>query len=81
MNPETFESAAEQHRAILELVPFELSISPLDCESLSVMLGFDFAYRGNHNEILAEAVGVAEVDTKLFSVRVPTPPHALSNRV
>jgi hypothetical protein len=41
------------------LVPFELSVSPLDCESLSVMLGFDFAFRGNHNEILAEAVGIA----------------------
>jgi len=59
VNPESFESAAEQHRAVLELVPFELSVSPLDCESLSVMLGFDFAFRGNHNEILAEAVGIA----------------------
>ncbi len=59
VNPDTYDSAAEQHRAVLELVPFELSVTPLDCESLSVMLGFDFAYRGNHNEILAEAVGVA----------------------
>lgn len=59
INPETYESAAVQHRTVLELIPFELSVSPLDCESLSVMLGFDFAYRGNHNEILAEAIGVA----------------------
>ena len=59
VNPESFESALEQHRIVLELIPFELSISPLDCESLSVMLGFDYAYRGNHNEILAEAIGVA----------------------
>ena len=59
VNPDTLDGAVEQHRSILELVPFELSISPLDCESLSVMMGFDFAYRGNHNEILAEAVGVA----------------------
>lgn len=59
VNPETFEFAAEQHRTTLELIPFELSISPLDCESLSVMVGFDYAYRGNHNEILAEALGVA----------------------
>jgi hypothetical protein len=58
VNPESFESAAEQHRTVLDLIPFELSVSPLDCESLSVMLGFDFAYRGNHNEILAEAIGV-----------------------
>jgi hypothetical protein len=58
VNPESFESAADQHRAVLELAPFALSVSPLDCESLSVMMGFDFAYRGNHNEILAEAIGV-----------------------
>lgn len=58
VNPESFESAAEQHRTVLDLIPYELSVSPLDCESLSVMLGFDFAYRGNHNEILAEAIGV-----------------------
>ena len=58
VNPDTYESACDQHRAVLELVPYTLSVSPLDCESLSVMLGFDFAYRGNHNEILAEAIGV-----------------------
>jgi hypothetical protein len=58
VNPESFESAADQHRAVLELAPFALSVSPLDCEALSVMMGFDFAYRGNHNEILAEAIGV-----------------------
>ncbi|MCG8653355.1 MAG: hypothetical protein MI861_26185 [Pirellulales bacterium] len=68
VNPDTFESATEQHRTILELVPFELSISPLDCESMSVMLGFDFAYRGNHNEILAEAIGVAPGLERFFQV-------------
>jgi len=59
VNPESYDSACQQHHAVLDLVPYELSISPLDCESLSVMLGFDFTYRGNHNEILCEAVGVA----------------------
>ena len=59
VNPKSYEAAAEQHRLILELVPYELAVTPLDCESLSVMLGFDFAYRGNHNEILAEAIGIA----------------------
>lgn len=58
VNPETFHDACEQHRAILEMVPYELSISPLDCESLSVMLGFDFSCKGNHNEILNEAIGM-----------------------
>ncbi|SMP45920.1 hypothetical protein SAMN06265222_10228 [Neorhodopirellula lusitana] len=59
VNPESYQDACDQHRAILELVPYELSISPLDCESLSVMLGFDFSCKGNHNEILHEAIGVA----------------------
>lgn len=61
VNPDTFESAIEQHKSILEQVPYDLSISPLDCESLSVMMGFDFAYSGNHNEILADVVGVPTV--------------------
>lgn len=59
VNPEDFDSACDQHRTVLELVPYELSVSPLDCESLSVMFGFDFTYKGNHNEILCEAIGVA----------------------
>ena len=58
VNPDSFDAAAEQHRMILELIPYELSVFPLDCESLSVMLGFDFNYRGNHNELLAEAIGI-----------------------
>lgn len=58
VNPDSYQSACDQHRAVLELVPYTLSISPLDCESLSVMLGFDYAYSGNHNEILAEAIGL-----------------------
>lgn len=58
VNPESLEAAFEQHRAVLELVPYELSVSPLDCESLSVMYGFDFTYKGNHNEILCEAIGI-----------------------
>jgi hypothetical protein len=68
VNPESFETAIDQHRSILELVPYELSISPLDCESLSVMVGFDFAYRGNHNEVLAEAMGLAPGLDRFLSV-------------
>lgn len=58
VNPADFDEAADQHRMILDLLPYTLSISPLDCESLSVMFGFDYTYRGNHNELLSEALGV-----------------------
>jgi hypothetical protein len=35
-----------------------LSISKLDCESIGLMYGFDYNCRGNHNQILADAMGV-----------------------
>lgn len=67
LNPESLEAAFELHRTILELVPYELSITPLDCESLSVMFGFDYGYRGNHNEILTKAIGVAPAFERLVN--------------
>lgn len=58
VNPPSFGDATAQHQSIAELLPYFLSISPLDCESFSVMLGFDFTYRGNHNALVAEALGI-----------------------
>ena len=40
----------------LDLAPALLSMSPLDCEAIDVLFGFDFAFRGNHNSLLAEAL-------------------------
>jgi hypothetical protein len=58
VNPPSIEAALEQHRLVLDLAPAYLSVSPLDCEALDVLFGFDFAFRGNHNALLAEALGV-----------------------
>ena len=58
INPASLDDALKQHTMVLELVPFSLSVSPLDCESLNVMVGFDYTYRGNHNELLVEALGI-----------------------
>ncbi len=58
VNPSSLESVLDQHRLVLDLAPAFLSVSPLDCEALDVLFGFDFAYRGNHNALLAEALGV-----------------------
>ncbi|MDZ4687828.1 MAG: hypothetical protein SH850_22375 [Planctomycetaceae bacterium] len=57
VNPDTIDQAVEQHLLLLDLVPYMLSVSPLDCEALDYMLGFDFSYRGNHDAIVAEALG------------------------
>ena len=58
LNPISYDNAIEQHRTILERVPYDLSVTPLDCESLSVMVGFDFVCQGNHNELLADVLGL-----------------------
>jgi hypothetical protein len=58
VNPDSVDAALEQHQLVLQLAPYMLSVSPLDCEALDFMLGFDFAYRGNHDELVAEAMGV-----------------------
>jgi len=58
VNPQAVEAALEQHRLVLELAPYTLSVSPLDCEALDLLFGFDFTYRGNHNQVVAEALGV-----------------------
>lgn len=58
VNPESIESALEQHMHALEIAPYALSISPLDCEALDLLIGFDFTYRGNHNQLIAEALGI-----------------------
>lgn len=59
VNPPNSQSAGEQHSLVLQLVPYMLSVSPLDCEALDYMMGFDFSYCGNHDALVAEALGTA----------------------
>ena len=59
VNPDDFDGALSQHRLVLELAPYMLSVSPLDCEALDLLFGFDFSFRGNHNQIVAEALGIS----------------------
>ncbi len=68
VNPESLDDALEQHLLVLDLVPFALSVSPLDCESLNVMFGFDYTYRGNHNQLLVEALGVIPAFEKIAEI-------------
>ena len=58
VNPETMDKGIDQHALILDLVPYAMSVSSLDCESLNLMFGFDFSYSGNHNELVIDALGV-----------------------
>jgi len=58
LNPESVEAAMQQHRLILDLAPYHLTVSPMDCEALDLLFGFDYVYRGNHNQLVTEALGL-----------------------
>jgi hypothetical protein len=68
VNPTDLDAAEAQHRLVLDLVPFMLSVSPLDCEALDYMMGFDFVCRGNHDAIVARALGVSPAVDNLINV-------------
>ncbi|GAB4151294.1 MAG: hypothetical protein Tsb009_26640 [Planctomycetaceae bacterium] len=68
VNPEDPDAAFSQHELVLQLVPYMLSVSPLDCEALDYMMGFDFNYRGNHDEIVAEALGAGSALEGLMEI-------------
>jgi hypothetical protein len=68
VNPETVEEALEQHKLVLDLAPYTLSVSPLDCEALDLLYGFDFTCRGNHNQVVAEALGVSPALERLLEI-------------
>lgn len=57
VNPANFEDAYAQHQLIIELMPYMLGVSHLDINSLDVSFGMDFEYAGNHDEVIAEALG------------------------
>lgn len=53
LNPPNLEDCHPQHELMLELAQPIMSVSPLDCEALDVMFGFDFAYKGNHDDVVS----------------------------
>lgn len=59
LNQTSVDEAVSQHKLILELIPYMLSVSQLDCEALDYMMGFDFLFRGNHDQLVADALGVS----------------------
>jgi hypothetical protein len=65
VNPPDLAAADRQNERVLETAPFHLDFSPLDCESLDVLFTFNFLYTGNHDEVVAEALGL---NTTLESV-------------
>ena len=68
VNPDSVDDALRQHELVLDLAPYMLSVSPLDCEALDLLYGFDFTYRGNHNQLIAEALGIGSALDRILEV-------------
>jgi hypothetical protein len=58
VNPPSLEEADKHHERMLEAAPYHLDFSSLDCEAMDVLFAFDFTYSGNHDEVVAEALGL-----------------------
>ena len=58
VNPPGLEQADALHELVLETAPYHLDFNPLDCEAVDVLFAFDFMYSGNHDEVVAEALGL-----------------------
>lgn len=59
LNPTSIDDAMEQHELILDLIPYMLSVSKLDCEALDYMMGFDYDHRGNQDQMVTDVLGVS----------------------
>ncbi len=68
VNPDSVDDALGQHRLALELAPYGLSLSSLDCEALDLLIGFDFTYRGNQNQLIVETLGICPAYEKLAAM-------------
>ena len=56
VNPPSVEESLRLHALLLEGAPSYLGISPLEIDYLDVLFGFDLAFGGNHDEIIAESL-------------------------
>lgn len=58
VNPPELAQFTEYAEHLLEAAPYHLNLAGLDVESLDVMFTFELLYAGNHDEVVAEALGV-----------------------
>jgi hypothetical protein len=75
VNPPSLEDADTQHQRLLEVAPYHLDFSGLDCEAMDVVFAFDFVFSGNHDEVVAEALGLNSVLESL----IQAPGHRVIN--
>ncbi|MAY75718.1 MAG: hypothetical protein CMJ31_13570 [Phycisphaerae bacterium] len=73
VNPERTADGYGLHKAVLEVAPFFLSISPLDLEYIELLYGFDLACSTNHDALVARALLEGSPLASLFDVENAIP--------
>jgi hypothetical protein len=56
VNPGDIDEAMQLHKLLLDVVPHQLGISPVEIDYLDILFGFDLEFNGNHDEIIAESL-------------------------
>ena len=68
VNPPDLELADAFHSKLMEVAPFYLDLNPLDVDAIDVTFCFDFSFQGNHDEVVAEALGLSGPLEGLFNI-------------
>ena len=55
-NPDQMEDGYDFHKKALELLPYQLSISPIDVSHQELWFSFDLECRSNHDEVVYDAL-------------------------
>jgi hypothetical protein len=58
VNPPSIDDVDRQNEIVLEMAPYHLDFAAIDCELIDVAFTFNFLYSGNHDEVVAEALGL-----------------------
>ena len=56
VNPACMEEVYRFHRLILEIVPYHLTISPLDIDYIELLFGFDLECESDHDQVVFDAL-------------------------
>ncbi len=56
VNPVSIEESLKVHTLMLQLAPYHLGISPIEVDYLDILFGFDLAFSGNHDEVIADSL-------------------------
>jgi hypothetical protein len=87
VNPATLADSYNFHKALLEVAPYFLSISPLDVDMLEVVFGFDFETEHDRDEVVFDALlegtrlaGLVDRDTERIADAQPSLAISLGGR-